>query len=438
MTLRYGTVCSGISCESVAWAPLGWQPVFFSEVEPFPAAVLAARYPDVPNVGDMCAIDGRDYRGRIDLLAGGTCCQSFSVSGKRGSLSDPRGNLALVYARIVHDSDAAFSIWENVPGILSTHDNAFGIFLAALVDGEGEIENPTGRRQWPRAGLAAGRRRIAVWRVINAKFFGVPQQRRRVFVFSVRLGVRIHPAQVLFELEGMPGDPASIQDAGADTPRPSGAGTGEPDRPDGDLTPLCMATGQAGAEIGHGECPTLSCNHEAPILAMQEAMCLQGSMIGRSDSAGPQGSGIKRDTSFTLNATDRHAVAMVHWAQGGGDVESGVSGTLRANAESNYQFLRQGQAVRRLTPRETERLQGLPDDYTLIKFGRGLRGADLKEMAAYWGMSLKDARGMVGDSHRYKAVGNGIAVPVIRWIGERLALALKMGNLARKGEKTRA
>jgi DNA (cytosine-5)-methyltransferase 1 len=529
MNLRYASLCTGISCESVAWMPLGWTPVFFSEIDPFARALLEHHYPAVPNLGDMTKVDGAAWRGKVDVLIAGTPCQSFSVAGKRGSLSDARGNLALVYARIIHDADVPVSVWENVPGVLSTKDNAFGQFLGALVGAEEPLESGRPKGKWPGAGLVAGPKRIAAFRTLDARYFGVAQRRRRVFVVSVRAGDGIHPGAILFEPESLPRDSAAGTEAGANVARSltgstggaSGkeqqltfvSGAGEPlNALPSDAEPLCMAHGQGGAEVRRDQCPTLSCNHEAPIALstaltpkwsqdkaftltqpscsgggqpqavahmypLQEInrrpsqngrgfgdegdpmftlqansqhgvahiprgeghgapedgtgrgvpLCLQGNMIGREDHSGPNGSGVNRDLAFTLNSSDRHGVcSMVHWAQGGGEIEDETAGTLRAEAEHNYQFLRQEMAVRRLTPRECERLQGLPDDYTLIPFGKGGRQKDIAEMASYWGVSVEDASTLAAYSHRYRAVGNGMAAPVVRWIGRRIALMLEL------------
>jgi len=498
MTLRYASLCSGISCESVAWLPLGWTPVFFAEIDPFARAVLAHHYPEVLNLGDMTKVDGAAWRGKIDVLIAGTPCQSFSVAGKRGSLSDARGNLALVYARIIHDADVPVSIWENVPGVLSTKDNAFGQFLGALVGAEEPLESGRPKGKWPNAGLVAGSKRIAAFRTLDARHFGVAQRRRRVFVVSVRAGDGIHPGAILFEPESLPRNPAPGGKTRADVARSLTGSTGGASGKEQQLTfvsgageplnalpgdePLRMAHGQCGAEVRRGQCPTLSCHHDAPVaFPLQEVgagrdgqngvgignaddpmysllagachgvahtlrgeghdasedgtgrgvpLCLQGNMIGRKDHSGPNGSGVNRDLAFTLNSSDRHGVcSMVHWAQGGGEIEDQTAGALRADSEHNYQFLRQEMAVRRLTPRETERLQGLPDDYTLIPFGKSGRQKDLAEMAAYWGVTEEEAGKLAADSHRYRAIGNGMAAPVVRWIGRRIALVLELRGI---------
>lgn len=194
MKLRFGSVCSGIEAASVAWNPLGWEAAWFSEVEPFPCAVLAHRFPNVPNYGDMTTLPQRILSGEIeapDLLCGGTPCQAFSVAGKRRSLDDARGNLSLVFCQIadaIHSARTQLGkhspivFWENVPGVLNTKDNAFGCFLAELVGADSPLSS--GSVRWPCAGLVAGPKRKVAWRVLSAEHFGVPQRRRRVFVVA--------------------------------------------------------------------------------------------------------------------------------------------------------------------------------------------------------------------------------------------------------------
>lgn len=215
--IRFGSVCSGIEAASVAWAPLGWRAAWFSEIEPFPSAVLAHRYPSVPNVGDMCELPMSVLLEEVeapDVLCGGTPCQAFSVAGKRLSLDDERGNLSLVFCEIADAIDSVrkrkqqspvLIFWENVPGVLSTKDNAFGCFLGRLVGASDALSS--GSNRWPCAGFATGPKRAAAWRVLDAQFFGVPQRRRRVFVVASSLGGG-DPAKILFERQSLSGNSA--------------------------------------------------------------------------------------------------------------------------------------------------------------------------------------------------------------------------------------
>ena len=196
----YGSVCSGIEAATVAWEPLGWRPAFFAEIEPFPSAVLAHRYPAIPNLGDMTAIDGAAWRGKIDVLVGGTPCQAFSVAGLRKSLDDVRGNLALKFVELADAIDPAWVVWENVPGVLSTRDNAFGCLLGGLAGEDGPVVPPGGK--WSDSGIVFGPTRTVAWRVLDAQYFGLAQRRRRVFVVA-GAGDRADPVAVLFEREGL-------------------------------------------------------------------------------------------------------------------------------------------------------------------------------------------------------------------------------------------
>lgn len=277
--MRFGSVCSGIEAASVAWAPLGWKAAWLAEIEKFPAAVLAHHYPGVPNLGDMTALPARIAAGEVeapDVFCGGTPCQAFSVAGLRKSLDDARGNLSLVFCEIANAIDTARAVcgrpsavifWENVPGVLSTKDNAFGCFLAGLAGENDPLEPPGGK--WTNAGCVSGPQRTVAWRVLDAQYFGVAQRRRRVFVIaSARKG--FDPATVLFEWDGVRRDTAPSREArqtAPTIPARSTAGGGLGTDFDCDGGTICVATGQAGAEIGADMAPTLNCNHEAPYVA---------------------------------------------------------------------------------------------------------------------------------------------------------------------------
>lgn len=210
--VSYGSVCSGIEAASVAWHCLGWQPAWFAEIEKFPSAVLAFRWPDVTNLGDMTKIAAAIRAGKIeapDVLVGGTPCQAFSVAGLRNGLADERGQLTLAFVELVNAIDEkrteqgkppVIVVWENVPGVFSSKDNAFGCFLGGLAGESCALESP-GKR-WSNAGYVLGPQRAIAWRVLDAQFFGVAQRRRRVFVVATARG-DIDPAKILFESEGM-------------------------------------------------------------------------------------------------------------------------------------------------------------------------------------------------------------------------------------------
>jgi DNA (cytosine-5)-methyltransferase 1 len=221
--MRFGSVCSGIEAASVAWHPLGWKAAWLSEIEPFPSAVLAHHYPDVPNLGDMTLLPERILSGEVeapDVFCGGTPCQAFSVAGLRNSLDDARGNLSLVFVgianaidhvRSVRRDDPAIIFWENVPGVLSTKDNAFGCFLAGLAGEDNPLEPPGGK--WTNSGYVLGPKRAVAWRLLDAQYFGVAQRRKRVFVVA-SARADFDPAAVLFEFDGVRRDTAPSREAG--------------------------------------------------------------------------------------------------------------------------------------------------------------------------------------------------------------------------------
>jgi len=231
--MTFGSVCSGIEAASVAWHGMGWRAAWLAEIEPFPSAVLAHHYPDVPNLGDMTTIADKVLSGDVaapDVLVGGTPCQAFSIAGLRQSLDDSRGQLSLEFVRLANAIDSARSaagkqpaiiVWENVPGVLNTKDNAFGCFLAGLA-GESSALQPAGGK-WTNAGCVFGPQRAVAWRVLDAQFFGVPQRRRRVFVVASARDA-FDPAEILFEFDGVRRDIAPSRKTGQETARNAGCG----------------------------------------------------------------------------------------------------------------------------------------------------------------------------------------------------------------------
>lgn len=239
--MRYLSVCSGIEVAALAWVPLGWTPVLVSEVEAFPREVLRLRHGALdarrtrpvggPALwGDFTALRMRHLRrlgidpAGIDVLVGGTPCQGFSVAGLRGSLSDPRGGLSLAFLRLAHAIQSVRArarrpglavLWENVPGVLNTPDNALGCFLSALVGADDALRSPLQRGRWPSAGMVSGPRGRAAWRVLDAQHFGLAQRRERVFLVA-GLGDGPDPAEVLFEPQGLRGHPAPRGEAAED------------------------------------------------------------------------------------------------------------------------------------------------------------------------------------------------------------------------------
>jgi len=466
--MRYLSVCSGIEAATVAWHHMGWEPVAFSEIEKFPGQVLKHHYPSVPNVGDMTKFEEWNLES-VELLVGGTPCQSFSVAGLRKGLDDPRGNLMLTYGAIAKRFKPKWLVWENVPGVLSSNGGRdFGTFLGMLAE------------------LGYG----FAYRVLDAQYFGVAQRRRRVFVVGC-LGNWRNAAAVLFERDSLCGNPAPSREKGKGITAYAESSLAQyrPDKIGGTLkasggvlaggsetfvtcpAEICSTlNANFGSKLGlenqhinegapmfvpatyewHNQdsrikpsevATTLSCNADGRegnlvqiipydlkqvtskenhqlsrkvgdpchTLAKENAcgsavVAIQGNLIGR-DSGGPQGVGASDEgVMYTLTKADIHGVAqpipidtMNHIGRKDshsfGDFEPGAPSYTLTKGHSHA--VATNMAVRRLTPVECERLQGFPDNYTNI-------------------------RENCPDGPRYKALGNSMAVPVMRWIGERI------------------
>ena len=383
--MRFGSVCSGIEAASVAWHPLGWKAAWLSEIEPFPSAVLAHHYPNVPNLGDMTALPQRIASGEVeapDVFCGGTPCQAFSVAGLRRSLDDDRGNLSLTFCEIANEIDRrrldaghvpAIIFWENVPGVLNTKDNAFGCFLGAIAGEDAPLE-PAGKR-WTNAGCVHGPQRTVAWRVLDAQYFGVAQRRRRVFVVASARD-DFDPAAVLFESDGLRRDTAPRREAGERiapcvTNGPPFSRTGN-ERVEAEAMVVVAQPHKVGntltARMHKGMNSTLD-EGQTPVIALQDvtprekaqngkgwnddgtaytvdthatqgvaqpAYAIQGSMIGRNDQAGPQGGGINEEVCFTQNTADRHAVAQPIAFDAYNQTQSNTTAALRCAAGGVY------------------------------------------------------------------------------------------------------
>jgi len=390
--MKFGSVCSGIEAASVAWGPLGWTAAWFSEIEPFPCAVLKHHYPDVPNLGDMTKLPDLIRSGQVevpDLLCGGTPCQAFSVAGLRQSLNDERGNLSLTFCEIadaIDEQRKSIIFWENVPGVLSTKDNAFGCFLGALAGEDDALVPPGGR--WANAGFIDGPKRAVAWRILDAQYFGVAQRRRRVFVVA-SARADFDPAAVLFEFDGVRRDTAPSREARQTVTGTIEASLGR-SRGAGTPTAAICPTLRAGGNRTGGDRPPGTDVDTADSLI---AMCLNAGGMNRLDA--------ESETLLPINIyggnkrVDRPEggfyVRMDEETSKTLDAATGLSPTCSQGGTAVMQAM----AVRRLTPVECERLQGFPDNYTNIK-------------------------DKCPDGPRYKALGNSWAVPVVRWIGGRI------------------
>jgi DNA (cytosine-5)-methyltransferase 1 len=527
--ITYGSVCSGIEAATQAWHPLGMRAAWFAEIEPFPSAVLAHHYPDVPNHGDMTKLAALVLAGKIpapDVLVGGTPCQDFSVAGMRAGLGGERGQLTIKFVELADAIDHVRTArgeaecvltWENVPGVLSDKGNAFGCFLGALAGEDCELQPPG--KKWQDAGCVYGPKRTIAWRVLDAQYFGLAQRRRRVFVVaSARDG--FDPAEVLFEREGMRRDTAPRRGQGQDVtgtapfgpalqcgegceyvfPEQLGA-YGCPNC-EGDFGPAVSMFGGIPAFGGHSlggsieRAATLTAKDSRldiesetffihpEVAGALTSHAFSGGAGGRPDGAaaghflvaptlaggGRKNGGYSYDdvpcVAATLDASygrlqgcsgqdanHGHSHLVVHGTQDpcvsidqahtlgrnsgqenvlycrqiaqtvtsnygkqldntnsalGPNIFAELSPTFRSgnmrnnsNPTTEVSMLVGGSAVRRLTPTECERLQGMADGYTLVPW----RGKPASECP---------------DGPRYKAIGNSKAVTVVRWIGRRL------------------
>ncbi|EDV3151708.1 Dam family site-specific DNA-(adenine-N6)-methyltransferase [Salmonella enterica subsp. enterica] len=470
--MRYGSVCSGIEAASVAWEPLGWQPAWFAEIEAFPSAVLATHWPDVTNLGDMTGIAAAVHAGDVeapDVLVGGTPCQAFSIAGLRNGLADKRGQLSLSYVELANAIDdkrrergeeEAIIVWENVPGVLSSKDNAFGCFIGALAGESCELQPAGGK--WSNAGCVYGPSRIVAWRVLDAQFFGVAQRRRRVFVVA-SARKEFDPAEVLFEFDSLRRDtpPRREPQTAVTTDTGSGIEGGSHwDKPANPHPTLNQANNIGGigasnqevfSQRGAGLVSGAYSDISRTLLAKENDSTAEdldtyilayggGNTGGNIDVAtactahgvrmdfdtetfavhGTQDPDTNHELAHTLGRnhgqenviiTEPYTIA-IRGREEGSTVEVRNDGTANAlltpnggRAGMGVGAVGWGMQVRRLTPVECERLQGFPDNHTLISW-RGKDAADCP------------------DGQRYKAIGNSMAVPVMRWIGERIAEAL--------------
>jgi DNA (cytosine-5)-methyltransferase 1 len=403
--MKYLSVCSGIEAATMAWHDLGWKPAGFSEIEPFPSAVLAHHYPDVTNFGDMTKYKEWNLDGKIDLLVGGTPCQSFSVAGLRKGMDDPRGNLALVYCGMLDHFRPNWFVWENVPGVLSSSGGRdFGSFLGAV------------------AQLGYG----FSYRVLDAQYCGVAQRRRRVFVVG-HFGDWRPAAAVLFERHSLRRDLAPRAPQGKEPAAYFESSLAQYRK--GDIGGTLKASGGV---LGGGSETFLVQKvyetHPADSRVKEMGETCQtvtsrwgtgGGNVPLVQTVGFTQCDAARDVGIEVSPTLRsggnggypnHAVAYSIREDAGANTFSATSlavtpalQALRPSVQSHHAqtFIADSVKVRRLTPIECERLQGFPDGFTNIPWRK-------KDTAP--------------DGLRYKALGNSMAVPVMQWIGDGIDL----------------
>jgi DNA (cytosine-5)-methyltransferase 1 len=475
--VNYLSVFSGIDAPTVAWHPLGWRPVAFAEIEKFARAVLAHHYPLVPNLGDVARF-AEWPDADVDVLVGGTPCQSYSIAGLRKGLDDPRGDLTLTYVAVARRYRPAWIVWENVPNILSLDEGrAFGSLLGLLAGSR--IEAPPGG--FNTAGIVPGIERAygIAWRVLDAQYVrvdglerAVPQRRRRVFVVGY-LGDWRRAAAVLFEREGVQGNPPPGRATGQRVSptleaHPTGGGVSGSDfLANGGLIPdvakaLRASTGGIDREDGHTIVPAVANALTARMgkgvnTTMNEGQTMIAQAI--AFSCKDRGMDVYEDVAPPLramhhvdgnaNAGGQIAVAALmpavadpvmtregmnyshagnyaglhnvvpavafqpRYARNGRGAPDTVASALTAQPGStgkgdSAQCVATEMGVRRLTPRECERLQGFPDDFTLVPY----RGALAK------------------DGPRYRVLGNAMPVGPVRWIGQRIDMVEELRRTA--------
>ena len=401
--MKYLSVCSGIEAATVAWHDMGWNPVAFSEIEKFPSEVLAHHYPNTPNLGDMNNYKDWTLNEPIDILVGGTPCQSFSVAGLRKGLDDPRGNLALIYCGILEKFKPQWFVWENVPGVLSSNGGRdFGSFLGAV------------------AQLGYG----FSYRVLDAQYCGVAQRRRRVFVVG-HLGDWRPAAAVLFERHSLRRDLAPSAPQGKEPSAYFESSLAQ--YREGDIGGTLKASGGV---LGGGSETFLTQKvyetHPADsrVKEMGETCQTVTSRWGTGGGNVP----LVQPIAFTSEQTPKTSLNLAHTLTNTTykhnqcvaysireDAGANTFSATELNVTPALQALRPSvqshhaqtfiadpiMKVRRLTPKECERLQGFPDNFTDIPWRK------------------KDTS---PDGLRYKALGNSMAVPVMQWIGDGIDL----------------
>jgi DNA (cytosine-5)-methyltransferase 1 len=416
--MKYISVCSGIEAATVAWHPLGWEPLAFSEIEKFPSAVLQYHWPDIPNHGDFTTMKGDEY-GRPDILVGGTPCQSFSIAGLRGGLDDERGNLALEYLRLAKRTGAKWLVWENVPGVLSSNEGRdFGTFLGGLVE--------LGYR--------------FAYRVLDAQYIrveshsrAVPQRRRRVFVVGY-LGDWRPPAAVLFEQESLSRYPAPSREKGESVAAltANGVGTCGADDNQGQAGHIVVSSfdasygklqGCSGQDMNHGHSGLVVLPIHDKATRHKGGGVRQEDGVEHNDgAANGLGIGGDNDPCYTITSGDKHGVAYSIMPMNSGkdyraretDISQPITTCGHFQGNQGGDLIMQSQMmVRRLTPLECCRLQGFPDHHARIPW----RGKPAEKCP---------------DGPMYKAYGNSMSINCMSWLGQRIDTVEDILNEAKK------
>jgi DNA (cytosine-5)-methyltransferase 1 len=424
---RYLSLFSGIECATIAWKPLGWKLAAYAEIDPFASAVTAFHNPGVPNLGDVTKADF-DATGPVDVIVGGSPCQSFSSAGRRLGMDDPRGNLALEFGRVVYRKRPAWFVFENVPGMFSSDGGwDFGTLLAAFAGHPaGSVLEPPecGWRSFGVVEQANSQSYGLAWRVLDCQYFGLAQRRKRVFVVGC-LGDWRGACAVLSQRESLSGHPAPRGEAGARTAGALGTGAsigggwrvGADEAAAGQIVAHTLRADRFDAsEDGTGRGTPLvpiayGGNDTRGPIDVHTALSACHTASGRQDfesetflvfdpnqitswanRSNPQ----TGDPCHTLPASSLPPHIAFDARQSDVCIYGDTAGSL--DCQQPVQGVTTRYGVRRITPIEAERLQGIPGGYTDIIY-RGKPAAD---------------------GNRYKAIGNSFPPPVLHWIGKRI------------------
>jgi DNA (cytosine-5)-methyltransferase 1 len=397
--MRYATVCSGGEAFGEAWKRLGYSCAFHSEIEQHASSILRYRYPEVPNLGDFTQIDTDDYPpGFIQLLAGGTPCQSFSIAGLRRGMADARGNLSLQFLKLAAKLKCPWILWENVPGVLSSNGGRdFGSFLGGL------------------AQLGYG----FAYRVLDAQYFGVPQRRKRVFVVGY-LGDWRAAAAVLFERHSLQGHSAPGREKGQRIADSLTVGANQCSGFPGDFVETFdrQSSGEYGTSPVASTVSARDYKSPSDLIAFTARGCGNDAVSNicptlrslsniNGHQSGSHGLAIAFDSTQISPNLDKSKTPAVAFkirtgCEGGGKGYLGSEDSAFTVTTGTEQQIFAGSSVRRLTPKECERLQGWEDDWT--KHGLNEKGNTYE----------------LSDTARYKIIGNGWAAPVANWIANRI------------------